>query len=541
MKKNRWIFTIALIAGFCFSAGIRCRGQEIPSGLISFEEEKRLQEKYVGFQRVDPGYVHAGEAALERWMDWKYGLRIHWGLYTQFADKKPWSGASWLLKSYKNDKDFIMDYFTSYQRFNPTGFNADEWMEIMKRGGMKYFSFTTKHHDGFCFWPTKTLQKGFYKKPDGTIEEVTNHFSMMETPYKHDIVGELVKSGRAHGLGVSLYYSHIDWHDYDFGWDPINYWYDPAFTRTSDPARWAAFIQKEKDQVTELLSSYGPIDTVCFDMSWGQSKKGNEKEEKAFDIAKLSRQLQPNALLRNRGTEMYGDYETPEGEIPDDPNVMARPWQVIYPCGTSMSFRANDTYKPKEWLLESLVDIVAKGGNFQVGFGPDAEGRWPKEMIERVNYVGDWLKVNEECIFASRPYLRYHEGPAVRFTRTKDKKYVYLICLKWPGEKLQSRMVKPVEGSAIQMLGVKQNLTWRQEGDTLTVDLPAELQNESSRPCPQAFVFKIESKPWETFANTLPHLDPLPSANPKKKDANVQKEKEEALQKHEEPVKVKTP
>ena len=93
-------------------------------------------------------------------------------------------------------------------------------------------------------------------------------------------------------------------------------------------------------------------------------------------------------------------------------------------------------------MLESLIDIVAKGGNFQVGFGPDPEGKWPQEMVDRVSYVGDWLKVNNECIFATRPYMRYHEGNSLRFTRTKDKKYVYVISLNWPGEMLKTALVK---------------------------------------------------------------------------------------------------
>ena len=174
----------------------------------------RLQEKYAAYRSVDRDYVHAGEAAVERWMDLKWGLRIHWGLYSM------WDGEeSWILKKHVEDKEWQKNYYASYQQFNPAGFNADEWMGIMQRAGMKYFSFTTKHHDGFCLWPTKTLQRGFRKKADGTFEEVVNHFSIAETPFKRDIVGELVKAGRAHGLGVSLYYSHVDWHDWDFGWD----------------------------------------------------------------------------------------------------------------------------------------------------------------------------------------------------------------------------------------------------------------------------------------------------------------------------------
>jgi alpha-L-fucosidase len=483
MKTKQLILAAALALTASMSAA--------PSTPATREEEQRLQEKYSAYQGVDPDYAHAGEAVVERWMDLKWGLRIHWGLYTLWN-----GGESWILRLHLKDKEWQKNYYASYQNFNPTNFNADEWMEIMQRSGMKYFSFTTKHHEGFCLWPTKTLQRGFRKNADGSFEEVTNHYSIAETPFKRDIVGELVKSGRAHGLGVSLYYSHIDWHDWDFGWDNRfgchNFWYDGIFTnQASDPKRWVDFIKKERDQITELLTQYGPIDTLCLDMSWCK-----EAQPDAFGVAKLARSLQPNIMLRNRGIAQYGDYETPEREIPEDPNQIKRPWQVIYPCGTGFSYKTNDTYKSREWLLESLIDIVSKGGNFQVGFGPDATGQWPQEMIDRVNYVGDWLQVNGESIFATRPYLRYHEGKDLRFTRTKDKKFLYIISLKWPGETLQSKLVRVRAGSSIRLLGVDQELKWHQDQDGLTIELPKELQDESHRPCRQAYAFKVEADQW---------------------------------------------
>ena len=169
---------------------------------------------------------------------------------------------------------------------------------------------------------------------------------------------------------------------------------------------------------------------------------------------------------------------------------------MIYPCGTGFSYKTNDKYRSREWVLESLIDIVAKGGNFQVGFGPDATGKWPQEMIERVSYVGDWLKVNGEAIFATRPYLRYHEGKDLRFTRTKDKKFTYLISLKWPGATLRTALVKPREGSAIRMLGLDQDLKWHKDGEALVIEMPKELQDEIGRPSKQAYAFKVESDPW---------------------------------------------
>lgn len=513
MHSQRACLTVLVLLGpLCSCVAETVGAMTVSAQRITQEEEDRLQEKYSGYRKVDKDYVHAGEAALDRWMDWKWGLRIHWGLYTLYAADKPWSGESWIIpKFHQADKEWQKKYYTSYQDFDPTGFDAEEWMKIMQRGGMKYFSFTTKHHDGFCLWPTKTLQKGFRRLADGIYEGVTNHFSIAESPFKRDIVGELVKAGRERGLGVSLYYSHIDWHDWDFAWDSRNFWYDTNYTKISDPQRWAAFIQKERDQVTELLTWYGPIDTVCFDISWGEAK------EKAFGIAKLARELQPNTLLRNRGTEMYGDYSTPEGEIPVDPNEMKMPWQVIYPCGTGASYRVKDNYKSKEWVLESLIDIVAKGGNFQVGFGPDAEGKWPQEMIDRVNYVGDWLEINGEAIFATRPYVRYHEGVDLRFTRSKDKRFVYVISLVWPGETLKLKMVRAKPGSIIRMFGFNQNLAWLQQDNILTIKIPKILQTESARLSSQAYVFKVESVAWEEFADSLPVEPPIPSKDKKAK------------------------
>ena len=102
---------------------------------------------------------------------------------------------SWIITAHLKDKEWLKKYYTMYQDFNPTGFDADEWMRIMKRGGMRYFSFTSKHHEGFCMWPTKTTQRGFKRMPDGSFAEVVNNFSIADTPYKKDIVGGLVRRG----------------------------------------------------------------------------------------------------------------------------------------------------------------------------------------------------------------------------------------------------------------------------------------------------------------------------------------------------------
>ena len=189
------------------------------------------------------------------------------------------------------------------------------------------------------------------------------------------------------------------------------------------------------------------------------------------------------------------------------------PWFVIYPLGKSFSFRGpTDHFKGGDWIITNLVDAVAKGGNFMVGIGPDADGKFPSEIVKQLQEAGAWLKLNGEAIFATRPYLRWHEDKNIRFTRTKDKKFVYLFSLGWPGETLRSRMVKPKAGSPIRLLGHDQDLKWRMEGDSLVIGLPKELQGESGRP---AYAFKVESAAWETFAESLPQEAPPPTTGGK--------------------------
>ena len=221
------------------------------------------------WNQVDPDYKHASPEAVERWHDMKYGLRIHWGVYSMLNQE-----ASWELAR-RNDPAFSEKYHQLYKSFNPVDFNADEWTGMMARTGLKYFTFTAKHHDGFSVFDTKArIKKRFiYTGPRaGQIEDCDLAYSIMETTFKRDIVKELVEAGRRRGLGVGLYFSHWDWYDADFRWGgadgaagPNGLKDDTSFSKETDPEGWARFLARHRRQILELCGNYGALNNLCFD------------------------------------------------------------------------------------------------------------------------------------------------------------------------------------------------------------------------------------------------------------------------------------
>jgi alpha-L-fucosidase len=428
---------------------------------------------------VDPDYHHAPAESIEAFKDLKFGIRIHWGLYSMIGSHESWGLAG-------ANREFWNIYNILYQFFNPTDLDAAGWMNLFERSGIKFFTLTTKHHDGFSLWPTKTQQKSIRLTPEAFnrgaehFETVEHSYSISNSPYRKDIVRAVVEAARRKGIGIGLYFSHIDWHDPAFAWDPFNEHYDPNFTGQSDPERWRTFIAHEREQVRELMTQYGRIDYLDFDIGWPQSAA-----QEIAGIAKMVRGLQPEVIMRDRGIGAYGDYHTPEREIPGKPTPGL--WKVIYPCGEAFSYLPNDRYKSKEWILGSLIDITAKGGNFEVGFGPMPNGTWPQEMVERLEFVGDWLRVNGEAIYATRPWTTVREDDQVRFTRSKDGKYVYAITLKWPGESLTIQTLRAAPGSQIAMLGSNKPLKWRQSGAGLVIDMDESTKTGGNAELPRAF------------------------------------------------------
>jgi len=224
---------------------------------------------------------------------------------------------------------------------------------------------------------------------------------------------------------------------------------------------------------------------VCLDISLGEE---DWPELKA--TMKQLRQLQPDVMFRNRGVGNYGDYYTPERVVPSDNSGNSMPWMVIYPLGTNFSWEGDAAkHKGAKWVVDNLVDSVAKGGNFMVGIGPDGTGRFHPTAIAQLEEVGAWLTTNGEGIFNAhqRAGEGWKDGDTVRLTDSDDGRYVYAFLLKRPTGPVTLNLVRPTSGAKISLLGNSKPLAWRPVGEGISIDFPP-----SAKPS-LAYTLKIET------------------------------------------------
>ena len=483
-------------------------------------ENLKLPETDVHYNDVRPyiedtpceDYQHAPENARESFKDMKFGVRIHWGLYSKWnLQQESWP----FLKMSYEDK---AKYQELYREFDPKYFSADEWMSFFKKSGLKCFAFTSKHHDGFSLFDTKANVRrrvNWTSAGGPKIEECDFAYSVMDSPFKRDIVKELCDAAHKYDIKTDFYFSHPDWFDADFRpytFHPLTVpeykelltekeleEYDdrygkmtPLLIHSLTKEERGRMISRHRQQLTELLTNYGKIDMLCLDMWLGKDVWPDMRE-----TLKELRRIQPDVMLRARGIGNYGDYYTPEGFVPGSKENTDLPWMVIYPLADTFSYDPDEShYKGGGWIIKNLVDSVAKGGNFMVGIGPDENGLWHPAAVSQLTEAGAWLDVNGEAIYRTRarPDALYKESDSIYFTRSKDSRYTYAICTQWPGKSLCLNTVRPKKGTDVRLLGNSEALDWTYEnGKILLINIPEYLQHEKNRLCKTAYAFKIEA------------------------------------------------
>lgn len=438
-----------------------------------------------------PDYKQAPESAREAFRDLKYGVRIHWGVYSMLG-----VDASWPFLKMTNEQK--QSYQELYRRFNPVDFDADEWMSFFRRNGMNVCAFTSKHHDGFSMFDTRTRvrRRVHWTAPGGPrLEECDLAYSIMETPFHRDIVRELSEAAKRHGVKLDLYFSHPDWYDADFRPfvdHPAAHCagIPPRVDPVAHPDQWRHFVERHREQLKEVVTRYNP-DLVCLDMWFDETAWPDLRE-----TIKQIRKLRPNVMLRARGIGNYGDYYTPEGFVPGAKENTSMPWMVIYQLAGQWSYQPDPSrYHDGAWIVRNLVDCVAKGGAFMVGIGPDERGRFHPKAIEAIEVAGAWLRRNGEAIYGTRPRPGdlWKEGDSVRFTRSKDNRVLYAIASALPGDTLRLATVKPRPDATVRLLGEPGTLSWHADADgALVIELPARLLSALQQPDQLPYAFRID-------------------------------------------------
>jgi alpha-L-fucosidase len=475
----------------------------------------------------NPDYSQASDAARAAFREMKFGVRIHWGVYSELGGvaspsflKTPYEAGmsneqrqayqelyrtfhSWAVDSglggvaspsfTKMSNEQRQAYQELYRTFNPVNFNADAWMNLFQTNGARIFAFTSKHTDGFSMFDTHTRvrRRVNWTAPGGPqIEDCDFAYSIMDSPFHRDIVKELTDSAHRHNMKIDLYFIHPDWYDADFR--PFyNHPFPGRVNKTEHPEQWDHFVQRHRQQLTELLTHYGKIDLICLDEVFDQTAWLDLRQ-----TMKIIRHIQPDVMFRARGIGNYGDYFTPEHFVPGSKQKTDMPWMAIEHLSDIWGYQPDATkYKNGAWIVSNLVDCVAKGGNFMVGLAPDATGNFHPKEIAALQYTGAWLKTNGEAIFNTRPLPGdgWKDGDNLRFTHSELGPSLYAISLQWPGDELLLRTVKLAPGATVRMLGSSETLSWREDPVKGTViSLPARWQSPANHPCQTPCSFKIQ-------------------------------------------------
>ncbi|MBP7408396.1 MAG: alpha-L-fucosidase [Flavobacteriales bacterium] len=352
---------------------------------------------------------------LAAWQDLKFGLLMHWGPYSQWGVVESWSicpeDEGWCRRDSSHGKtynEYVRNYEALQTTFDPVQFDPAKWARAAKEAGMKYLVFTTKHHDGFCMFDTKT-----------TDYRITSPNTPFHDDPRANVTKGIFTAFRNEGLWTGAYFSKPDWHSDAYWWRNF-----PPKDRSVNylpmkyPERWKAFQDLTYTQIEELMTGYGPVDILWLDGGWVRpftSIDTSVSWQKAITIeqdidmpriAAMARSHQPGLLVVDRtvGGE-FENYITPEGHVPEeDPGV---PWETCMPMGTSWSWVPNEKYKSTDEIIRTLVKVVTRGGSLLLNVAPGPDGQLDSVAYVRLKEVGEWMRLNGEAIHSTTPTFEH--------------------------------------------------------------------------------------------------------------------------------------
>ena len=451
-----------MMLGLALSAGFTTQMQAQEAQ--SFVHQQSNTEDYVW--PTDPQVL----TKLKHWQNQKFGVLMHWGLYSVPGVVESWSICSedWIVRerkpTYEEDKAW---YWSQKDSLNPVNFDPGKWADVMKKAGMKYMIFTTKHHDGFCMFDTKYTD-----------------FSIAHGPFgkdpRHNIAKEVFDAYRNKGFMIGCYFSKPDWHSKWF-WNP--YYATPNrrinYKKQQHPDWWQNYRKFTQNQLNELTTDYGNIDILWLDGGWITG------DEIGLDTILVdARKRNPGMISVDRTIRGKNEnYQTPEQGIPA--KQLDIPWESCITLSHAWGWTPNAKFKSPNKVIGILSEIVAKGGCLALGVGPKADGTLQPEVVKNLLQIGNWLNKNGQAIYSTVNAAHYNDGK-VWFTADKNGKTLYAIYALEDGEKTPKTITwtenKP-KGKLILLQNGK-SVKYTVNGNQVTVTLPSGLKNE-----PLAFKF----------------------------------------------------
>lgn len=355
--------------------------------------------------------------------DAKFGMFIHFGLYsmlegsyngrtlpdTTLANGKSWY-AEWIQMRLEVPSN---EYKKLADSFNPNAFDADEWIREAKNAGMRYFVITAKHHDGFALWDSKV-----------------SDFTIMNSPYKKDMIAELVTACKKYGLKYGFYYSH--WQDWEYPGGAMPFWY-PKVPDSEFESYWQ---KKSLPQVKELITMFDP-DLLWFD-TWDWETHITDKRRD--ELIALVRSLSPKCLINGRISylspgENIDFLEMHDNQYPD--KILEKPWQTPATMMHSWGWHAKDyNWKPAQQMIGYLANNTSKGGNYLLNVGPKPDGSFPVPATRRLREIGAWMLSNNESIYGTQPVKDIEPQDGIFFAQKMEngKRIIYIFMNKYMEE-----------------------------------------------------------------------------------------------------------
>lgn len=405
---------------------------------------------------------------LDRWQDLKFGVLMHWGIYSVPGIIESWSicNEDWIKRPEGSVyEDYKRWYWGLSDEFNPVKFNPEQWAEVFSRAGMKYMIFTTKHHDGFCMFDSQYSDYGIAHGP------------FKDNP-KKDVAKYVFEAFRDKGFMTGAYFSKPDWHHQGF-W---NSYYatpnrHPNYDVKKHPDWWLSYVEYTQNQLRELTGGrYGKLDILWLDGGWitGDAVGINE-------ILPKARKTSPGLICVDRTIKGPNEnYQTPEQSIPE--KQINHPWESCITLTDSWGWVPDGNFKSSRKVIGILAEIVAKGGSLVLGVGPTPEGLIEDKAITILDEIGEWLSRCGEAIYSTRIAENYNQEN-LWFSKSKDGKTVYAVYALGDGEQLpdsvhwKGYMGYLPEGKVL-LLNTGKSLRTTIKDGVVTVKLPKGLRQE---------------------------------------------------------------